>query len=394
MENFRINIIVCLFAFQASFAASPADKAPGWASMNGGTTGGTGGTEVTVTNMADLQKYAKLAGKYVIWVKGTLGNAGTSGKSDGDRVVLASDKSILGLPGAEVAGGFDLKKGVSNIVLRNLKIRGPGAMDANGLDAITLQGQVKNVWLDHLDIADGEDGNLDITHASDYITVSWTRFSYSEKSVASGTSGKHRFSSLIGHSDNNAAEDKDHLLITFYKSWWSDGVAERMPRVRFGKLHIANCLFTSKDPGQIYCIRACHQADILAESNAFIGQTKPIDIDFDPTFTAITARNNLFQGCKGNTEGSGTAFAPPYAALGFTDAAKLEAEVGNGQTGAGATLTWGNTVTLALPEGKGLRVSAPAGRDAGLIDIAGRAADEAWIPGSQALIPIAGKRAR
>lgn len=375
MGPFRKHCFVFLIAIKSSFAASPADKPAGWASMNGGTTGGLGGTEVTVTTMAELQKYASMSGKYIIWVKGIMGTSGTSGKSDGDRVVLSADKSILGLPGAEVDGGFDLKKGVANIVLRNLKIRGPGATDVNGLDAITVQGQVKNVWFDHLDIADGEDGNLDITHACDYITVSWTRFSYTAKSAPSGISGKsHRFCNLIGHSDNNAAEDTDHLLVTFYKTWWDDGVAERMPRVRFGKVHVANCLFTSKDPGQIYCIRACHKSDILAESNAFMGQTEPIDISFDSTFTAITVKENLFVGCKGNTAGRGSSFMPPYGALSFTDPVKLEAEVGDSRTGAGATLTWGS-LPLVLLDWKGPAASHGTGMDPDIVDVSGRRAD-------------------
>ncbi len=346
MYRILIFCVVNLSLLVSAWAASPTDKPTGWASMNGGTTGGAGGTEVTVKTIADLQKYAKTPGKYLIWVSGTMGSAGTSGQSNGDRVVLSSDKSILGLPGATINGGFDIKKGVANIIIRNLKIQGPGATDVNGLDAITVQGQVKNLWLDHLDISDGEDGNTDITHACDYITVSWTKFSYTAKSTPSGVAGKsHRFCNLIGHSDKNAAEDTGHLLITFFKTWWADGVAERMPRVRFGKLHVANCLFTSKDPGQAYCIRACHMSDILAESNSFIGQTDPIDIAFDPTFTAITERNNLYTACKGNTAGKGTSFTPPYAALAFTDPAKLEAEISDAKNGAGATLTWGGSTT-------------------------------------------------
>jgi pectate lyase len=350
------------------WSASATDQPGGWASLNGGTRGGAGGMEVTVTTMADLQKYAKMEGKYIIWVKGTMGSAGTSGQSDGDRVVVASDKSILGLPGATVNGGFDIHKKVSNIILRNLKIQGPGAYDVDGLDAVHLESEAKNVWLDHLDISDGEDGNLDITHACDYITVSWTKFSYTSKSYPSGTSGKsHRYCNLIGHSDKNAAEDSGHLLITFYKTWWADGVAERMPRVRFAQVHIANCLFTSADPGQAYCIRACHRSNILAESNAFIGQKIPIDIAFDTTFTAITVKSNEFADCEGNTAGSGKSFTPTYAALGFTDPEKLQAEISDAKSGAGATLTWG-TVTLASPRGSGSRKS-PGVR---IVDLAGR----------------------
>ena len=375
MNGFRKHCLISLLTLRALWGASPTDKPMGWASQNGGTSGGAGGTEVTVASMADLQKVAKLEGKYVIWVKGTLGTAGASGQANGDRVVVASDKSILGLPGAEVDGGFDLGKGVGNIVLRNLKIRGPGAKDVDGLDAISVQGQVKNVWFDHLDIADGEDGNLDITHACDYITISWTRFSYSEKSVASGATGKHRFSNLIGHSDDNESEDAGHLLVTFYKTWWAEGVAERMPRVRFGKVHVANCLFTSKDPGQSHCLRPAHKADVQAEGNVFIGQKNPIDTAFDPTFTAVTARNNLFTGCTGNTAGRGTAFAPPYASLSFTDPAKLEAELSDAETGAGATLGWGDAVRLRVPGKAG---PAAPGRAAGAepcaVDLIGRRA--------------------
>jgi pectate lyase len=374
MKHLAAISLALLTSITVAHSASPTDQAPGWASQNGGTTGGAGGTEVTVTSMADLQKYAKTEGKYVIWVKGTLGDAGTSGKSDGDRVVLASDKSILGLPGAQVNGGFDLERGVKNIVIRNLKIRGPGAKDVDGLDAVHLEGQVRNAWFDHLDIADGEDGNLDITHACDYITVSWTRFSYTSRSVASGSSGKHRFCNLIGHSDNNAKEDSNHLLITFYKTWWSDGVAERMPRVRFGKVHVANCLFTSRDPGQSHCIRACHRANILAESNAFIGQNEPLDISFDPTFTAITEKNNLFSNCKGNTKGSGSAFTPPYSSLSLTDPSKLEAEISDAGSGAGATLAWGTSVGLAWPHGRLGRFRGEGGelREVPRFDVAGR----------------------
>src|SRR3954464_5097152 len=99
------------------WAASATDQPGGWASLNGGTKGGAGGTEVTVTSMADLQKYAKMTGKYVIWVKGTIGSYGARGEGNGDRVAVASDKSILGLPGAHVKGGFDIKD-VKNVVIR------------------------------------------------------------------------------------------------------------------------------------------------------------------------------------------------------------------------------------------------------------------------------------
>jgi pectate lyase len=338
-------------------AASPADKPMGWAASNGGTTGGAGGTEVTVATMADLQKYAKMPGKYVIWVKGAMGSYGTRGNGNGDRVALSDDKSILGLPGAHVKGGFDLDK-VKNVIIRNLVVEGPGAVDNDGgtagegrQDAISVVNESKNIWLDHLSVMDGEDGNTDITKASDFVTISWTRFTYTDKSYPSGTSGmSHRFCNLLGGSDTEKSSggvaSDGKLNVTFYKTWWGPGVAERMPRVRFGKVHVANCLFNSADPGQGHCVRAAFKADVLVESNVFIGQKKPIDL-FDNDFTAITVRNNAFTNCSGNTAGSGTAFAPPYT-LALSPTASLEKEVTDADAGAGPTLTW-TTATFLAP---------------------------------------------
>jgi len=331
--------------------ALPNDKPLGWASQNGGTTGGAGGTEVTVTTMADLQKYAKMSGKYIIWVKGTMGSFGTRGEGNGDRVVLASDKSILGLPGAVVKGGFDIN-GVKNIIIRNLVIQGPGACDnkcgsagEGRQDNITIVSGASNIWLDHLDIQDGEDGNTDITKKSDFVTISWTKFSYTDKSYVSGvTDWSHRFCNLLGGSDTEGSDGK--LNVTFYKTWWGPGVAERQPRVRFGKVHVANCLFSSTDKGQTHNIRAAFKADILVDGSAFIGQNKPIDL-YNGDYTAVTVKdNNLFTNCSGNTAGNKTAFTPPYT-LPIALAAGIQAELSDANSGAGATITSWNPVSTS-----------------------------------------------
>jgi pectate lyase len=354
--------ITSLALSSALWAASPTETAIGWASANGGTSGGAGGTEVTVTTMADLQKYAKMSGKYIIWVKGVMGSYGTRGNGNSDRVVLASDKSILGLPGAHVKGGFDINN-VKNVIIRNLILEGPGAVDNDGgtagegrQDAISIVNEAKNIWLDHLTVMDGEDGNADVTKASDFVTMSWCKFTYTNKSYASGTSGmSHRFCNLIGGSDTEKSSagtsSEGKLNVTFYKSWWGEGVAERMPRVRFGKVHVANCLFNSTDAGQGHCVRAAFKANVLVENNVFIGQKKPIDL-FDNDFTAITVKNNTFTNCSGNTAGSGTAFSPTYT-LTMAATSSLQSEITNATSGAGPTLTWGATHVNIQPLRKG-----------------------------------------
>jgi len=339
---------LALVLASGALAASSTETPMGWASQSGGTTGGAGGTVVTVKTMADLQKYAKASGKYVIWVDGTMGSFGTRGEGNGDRVTVSSDKSILGLPGAHIKGGFDLS-GVKNVILRNLIVEGPGACDnkcgsagENRQDNITIVNGTTNVWLDHMDIFDGEDGNTDITKKSDYVTVSNTKFHYTDKSYASGTAGySHRYCNLLGGSDDSTKEGAHNLNVTFYRTWWGEGVGERMPRVRFGKVHVANSLFTSTDPGQNHCVRAAYKANLVVEGNVFIGQKKPIDL-YNNDFVAITVKDNLFTGCSGNMTGSGTAFTPPYT-LPMSSTAALEADLKDPVTGAGATITcWDN----------------------------------------------------
>lgn len=66
-------------------------------------------------------------------------------------------------------------KGSSNVIVRNLKISKVKA--ANG-DAIGIQAS-KNVWIDHVDVSsdldhdkDFYDGLIDVTHASEWVTIS------------------------------------------------------------------------------------------------------------------------------------------------------------------------------------------------------------------------------
>lgn len=299
------------------------DERPvGWASTSGGVTGGQGGAVQEVATLADLQRLAKEAGKKILLVKGRLGD----GRS---RIEVASDKTIFGLPGAVIAGGIDIRKGVSNVIVRNLKVEGPGAVDVDGVDCISIQG-CQRIWLDHLDVVDGEDGNLDITNEADLVTVSWCRFAYTSKSST------HQFSSLIGSGDDKTA-DRGKLRVTFHHNWWADGVKERMPRVRFGQVHVANNLFASSTAS--HCVRAGIEADLLVEGNAFIGVKTPIDL-YENNFKAVTARNNLFTNVTGNTTGKNTAFTPPYT-LNLDAAASVEARIKGqtaGMTAAGATL--------------------------------------------------------
>lgn len=100
-----------------TFAACD-DVADGFASLNGGTTGGAGGSEVTVTNVEDLRSYLAEEGPYIIKVEGTI-----TVDPAGEELEVTNDKTIIGVgDSAHIdQGGFGLE-GASNVIIRNLRI--------------------------------------------------------------------------------------------------------------------------------------------------------------------------------------------------------------------------------------------------------------------------------
>ena len=222
----------------ASPPAAAADAGPiGFAAVDAlgqnGTTGGAGGPVVTVTTAAQLIDYAARTGPYVIQVSGTL--TLPTGKSDG-MYPVTSDKTIVGLGStARIEhGGLTIglpvdddvttvpANAVHNIIIRNLSFS--GATD----DAINVQMFSHHLWIDHNDLCCGDDGAVDIKRGSDYVTVSWNRTHDHDKTF------------LLGHDDDNAAQDVGHLRVTYHHNFF-DGSDQRNPRVRFGDpVHVFN----------------------------------------------------------------------------------------------------------------------------------------------------------
>lgn len=140
----------------------------GYASTNGGTTGGQGGATTTVSTLAQFTKAATAKEPTVVYISGKI--------TGNDKVRVSSDTSIIGLnsdSALENIGLFVNK--VENVILRNFK--SSKVLAKNG-DAIGIQAS-KNVWADHLDLSsdldhgkDYYDGLLDVTHASEWVTIS------------------------------------------------------------------------------------------------------------------------------------------------------------------------------------------------------------------------------
>ena len=295
---------VAVMAIPAFAVTSPDLPMTGFATQNGGTTGGKGKSEVTVDNVSDLKSYAK-AGNKIIYVK--------PGTYMGP-IEVGSNVTIYGYQGAIIAqpttGSAMKLSGSKNVIIRNLVFKGIGAHDDDDEDCLQVNHESQNVWIDHVDIYDGHDGNLDITNASDYVTISWTKFSYTSASTG------HQFSNLIGNSKTKTS-DRGHLNVTIHHTWWADGVKERMPRVRFGKVHVANNLFDSKDAS--HCVRAAVEANIRIEKNVFIGVKKALDLyTSDGAITAAQMIDNYEENVKTKQAGTGTAFTPSYS-MSLTD---------------------------------------------------------------------------
>ena len=314
MQKRLLAFLFASFCFLSSYSQDQCSPV-GWATQNGGTTGGGTAAPVTVTTLSALQSQASSSGAKVIYVSGTMG----SGVST--RVSVASNKTIIGLPGAKLIGGFDV--GASNIIIRNMIIQGPGAVDVNGVDCITIDGGT-NVWIDHCELYDGQDGNMDIVNGSNYVAVTWCKFRYTS------ASSNHQFCNLFGNSDSKTS-DRGKLRITLMYNWWTAGCKERMPRVRFGQVHVVNNYYNCT--GNNHCVRAGKEADLLVESNYFDGVSTPIDL-YQNNFTAVTSRNNTLVSTSGNSAGSGTAFTPPYT-LTITPSANVKSLV---LAAAGATM--------------------------------------------------------
>lgn len=158
------------------------------------------------------------------------------------------------------AGLFNFN-GCQNIIVRNLSLVGPGAIDVGGDDLMTASRSCKHLWIDHCDFSDGMDGNFDINSFSDFITISWCRFHYTERTFI------HANTNLVGSSDNAAHNGEDNLNITYAFCEWGPGCDQRMPMSRFGTIHLLNNYYNCA--GNSAAVNPRFHSQFLIEGNYF-----------------------------------------------------------------------------------------------------------------------------
>ncbi|MEU2284437.1 pectinesterase family protein [Streptomyces sp. NPDC013178] len=176
------------------------DRAHGFASLAGGTTGGAGGKVVTVTDQSSLAKYAGAEEPYVIRVAGAI-----AVEPFGADIVVASNKTVVGVgdTGEIVHGELHLNPGTHNVIIRNLTIRDSaieGNWDCKDTDFDGIQmDTVHHVWVDHNRFSNICDGQLDVRKDSEYVTVSYNRFENNNKTFGLGWTSNVKTQITIDH---------------------------------------------------------------------------------------------------------------------------------------------------------------------------------------------------
>jgi pectate lyase len=239
------TLVPCTLALAVAGVCANAQAADGYATLNGGTTGGAGGSVVYATTGTEI--HAALCNRaasdtpIIIHVEGTI-NHGNTSKVSGDSCNTADDKieikevsnvSIIGVGNGALFDelGIHLRSS-ENIILQNLHVRNvkkSGSPTSNGGDAIGMESDVYNVWADHLTLeaSGGEDGGydalFDMKADTKYVTLSYSTLRNS------GRGG------LVGSSDG----DTNNGPVTFHHNLY-ENIDSRTPLLRGATAHAYN----------------------------------------------------------------------------------------------------------------------------------------------------------
>ncbi|MES2573322.1 MAG: hypothetical protein V4572_00125 [Bacteroidota bacterium] len=255
--------LVCLIGLsKQAYSQAPNFSLVGFATENGGTTGGAGGTEVTVTTYAELKKYAKIPDeKYIIKIDGTIKGSGSWETLDyNGEVKVGSNKTIIGIGNTAFLDGIGLAiKDSKNIIIQNIKFsmvslgkslpkglkdvpeaysvkgdEGRPQIIVNGGDLIRIHGASSNIWIDHCEFSQEDprvqtnqdlyDGLVDVSNNSGFVTISWSYFH------------DHHKCHLIGNSDSDLYADRK---VTFHHNYYKT-IQERVPLYRGATGHFFN----------------------------------------------------------------------------------------------------------------------------------------------------------
>jgi pectate lyase len=347
MKKHSTFLPLFLFSFTPLYAQPNFDLV-GYATLNGGTTGGKGGKEILVSCFDSLKKYAEEPETpYVIKVKGTITGTGSiATKNYNGSIKVASNKTIEGMGKTAFLNGVGVMVlAQRNIILRHLRItlsgivipaemremdipaiykakgdEGRAQLLINDGDCITIKGTSSNVWVDHCEVFNEDpekqpnqdlyDGLIDIKNASSYVTVSWCYLH------------DHHKCTLVGSSDKDEFDRK----ITFHHNYYRN-IDERMPSFRFGTAHVFNNYYSHL---RVSGINSRMGACLKIEKNHFEDSKDPIITRNSKMEGKWEVSDNKFTQCTGSQPDSSTCVAEkiPYDyAKALTEVRKVKRDV-------------------------------------------------------------------
>lgn len=176
------------------------------------------------------------------------------------------------------SGIFYIDTSSENIIIRNLSMIGPGAVDIDGADLITNQG--KHVWIDHCAFQDSQDGALD-SKVCDWATYTYNHFYYTDRSYS------HAYTCGCGWVSNHEMV----LHLTFANNIWGEGCMRRLPQADDCYIHLVNNYHNC--PGNSVGMTINSYSRALVEGNyAASGVKDPLT--GSGSNRNVTARDNSF----------------------------------------------------------------------------------------------------
>jgi len=242
----------------------------------------------------------------IIRVSGTItvGNttkvSGSCNTADGViEIKDVSNVSILGAGAVFDQIGIHIRN-AHNVIIRNVTIQNvkkSGSPTSNGGDAIGMETDVSNVWVDHNTLradggeAEGYDSLVDMKDNTKYVTVSWNQLLNSDRG------------GLVGSGDS----DNQNNFITYHHNLYSN-LKSRMPLLRFATAHSFNNYFVGiRDTGMNPRIGG----RIKAQNNYFKDSKDPIGTFYTDDMGFWDVSGNTFDNVTWSAEGTDSHPAGP-----------------------------------------------------------------------------------
>lgn len=287
-------------------ASAATGTVTGYATQNGGTTGGAGGATVRATTgtaiHAALCSRASSSTPITIQVEGTINHGNTSKVSGSscntaDGVIELKQISNVTIVGVGSGAVFD-QLGIhiresSNIIIQNVTVRNvkkSGSPTSNGGDAIGMESSVHNVWIDHNSLLasggedQGYDSLIDQKAGTKYVTISYNTLRNS------GRGG------LVGSSDS----DLDNGPVTFHHNLY-ENIDSRTPLLRGATAHIYDNYYVSLNKSGINP-RAGGKAKV--ENNYFKNSTDVLGTFYTDLMGSWQVSGNIFDNVTWSAPGT------------------------------------------------------------------------------------------